>query len=109
MFSRNGYGVSGNPEIERMGIVVPMGGLGVTHAGSGRPYIGTTSLASYAGISIYNIDFGCRTQEQNRELRKVVERTVQELGRGGKITDTEFRNEQGFMLDMRTGLVIPYY
>ncbi len=150
---------------------VHMNFFDVTSADDEKPYVGTTSLASCAGIAIYdpvnkiggvahvffceketiqygesiaiidnprpfdpfaylaeslvrkadsiggdrykfiafNIQYGCRTQEQNIQLQSVVERTVDKLKQAGKITDFEYRHDQQFKLDTRTGLIHPYY
>ena len=43
-----------NPDLEARTKFVPMSGIDVTSADDERPYIGTTSLASCAGIAIYD-------------------------------------------------------
>jgi hypothetical protein len=172
-----------NPDLEARTKFVPMSMLDVTSATDEKPYVGTTSLASCAGIAIYdpkhqvggvahvffnkkesmtlymcdsqgkeipstgrkivvdtprpfepfaylaealvrradeiggekykfmafNVQHGCRKPEQNEQLKSVVERTIDKLRQAGKITDGEYRHEQAFRLDTRTGTILPYY
>jgi hypothetical protein len=60
-------------------------------------------------FSIFNVQHGCRTADQNQQLLAVAEQTLSELSRGGKITSSEYRNEQAFRLDTRNGQINPYY
>lgn len=164
-----------NPDLEAKTKFIPMEDLDVTSADDEKPYVGTTSLASCAGIAIYdfdhkvggvahvffneketdmwyyqqtgkiryiekpnafldfqwlaealvrradeiggerykfmvfNVDHGCRRPEQNRQLKEVVERTIAQLKQSGKITDAEYRHEQDFRLDTKTGAILPYH
>ena len=179
----SGFGRGRNPDLEARTKFVPISGIDVTSADDEQPYIGTTSLASCAGIAIYdaehkvggvahaffnekesmtvymrdaqgrkipssgraviidnprpfepfaylaealvrradeiggekykfmafNVQHGCRKPEQNEQLKSVVERTIDKLRQTGKITDVEYRHEQEFRLDTRTGVILPYY
>ena len=172
-----------NPDLEARTKFVPMSGIDVTSADDEKPYVGTTSLASCAGIAIYdaehkvggvahaffnekesmdvymhdaqgreipssgreiivnnprpfepfawlaeslirkadeiggqkytfmafNVQYGSRTPEQNKQLKVVVDRTIDKLTRAGKISDFEYRYEREFRLDTRTGAILPYY
>jgi len=49
----SGFG-RGNPDLEARTKFVPMSGIDVTSADDEKPYVGTTSLASCAGIAIYD-------------------------------------------------------
>ena len=173
----------GNIDLEARTKFVPMSGIDVTSADDEKPYVGTTSLASCAGIAIYdsenkvggvahaffnekesmtvymrdaqgreipstgravvvnnprpfepfaylaealvrradelggekykfmafNVEHGCRTQAQNEQLKVVADRTIDKLKRAGKISDVEYRHEQAFRLDTRTGSILPYH
>src|SRR3989338_8719346 len=173
----SGFGRGRNPDLEARTKFVPMSGIDVTSADDEKPYVGTTSLASCAGIAIYdaehrvggvahaffneieeivqyihdaegraipssgraivvnnprpfepfaylaealvrrddeiggekykfmafNVQHDCRKPEQNEQLKSVVERTIDKLRQAGKITDVEYRHEQEFRLDTRTG------
>lgn len=170
-------------EMEKKVKFVPMGGFDITSATDPKPIVGTTSLASCAGLAIYdpdskvggvlhafftekeaivqymrdasgreipstgrsivinnpfpfepfyylslalirraeeiggsrfefhtfNIDFGSRTMDQNKQLRVVVEKTILELEQAGKIRSVSWKHDQDFKLDTRTGLITPYY
>ncbi|MDP3640298.1 MAG: hypothetical protein Q8R53_03800 [Nanoarchaeota archaeon] len=172
-----------NPDLEARTKFVPMSLVEVTSATDGKPYVGTTSLASCAGIAIYdaehkvggvahaffnekesivvymrdaqgraipssgraivrdnprpfepfaylagalirkadeiggkkykfmafNVQHGCRTPAQNEQLKVVVDRTIDTLRQAGKISDFEYRHEQAFRLDTRTGVILPYF
>ncbi len=57
----------------------------------------------------FNIDFGIRTPNRNRQLRKIAEELLQELEQAGRIRTVSWRNERNFKLDTRTGVIVPYY
>lgn len=77
----------------------------------------TTSLVKKADekggkrykVKVFNVGHGVRTPEQNIQLKRVVEETLASLGSEGKIVDSEYRNEQSFVLDTRDGQIRPWY
>jgi hypothetical protein len=60
-------------------------------------------------LMLFNVKHGARTAEQNEQLQRFVDQTVEELSQGGKIAATEYRNEDAFRLDTRNGNIVPYY
>lgn len=57
----------------------------------------------------FNVKHGARTQQQNEQLEKFAEAYIERYRRVlGKIKDVEWRFEDGFILDTKTGLILPY-
>jgi hypothetical protein len=57
----------------------------------------------------FNVKHGARTQQQNEQLEKFAEEYIRKhRGVTDKIKDVEWRSEDGFILDTKTGLILPY-
>lgn len=166
-FEKEYYRKLTEERVDKETVFVPMGFAVAVSAEDKKPCVGTTSLASCAGIAIYdqerrvagvahvffnektsgpngtvvddptwfrkfdelaswiisagdkrgggsyrmtlfNVQGGARTKEQNESLARHVESAVERLRRSGKVSSVDYRSDDNFRIDARTGDIRPY-
>ncbi len=68
---------------------------------------GDSGFTHFYDFYAFNIEGGSRTKLQNNQLTEIVEDTIQRLRTEKKILNFYYRNERAFLLNTKTGDILP--
>jgi len=100
--------ISFNPEIE--GYITPVRGFQFSRFSDYADRLISTAGKNGGNKYLFyafNIGNGCRTQSQNSLLTEIVKTTVDQWQEKEKIIGFEYRDERAFLLNTKTGDILP--